>query len=430
MPGCAKPNLSLNLFILYQILLGPIIILILILSLFIKRIREGIIRRFSLSKINCLGEVVIIHSSSLGEAKVAVKLAVLIKEIKPDINIIGISFTTDGFNILNESKIFKKTFLYPIDIYPFFYLKMRKIEPIAVIFIEADLWPSIILWARRRGARIIIFSGRITKRAIRLMGTFRPIVSELYRNIDKIYASTELEYNKLLSLIKDEEKIVVSGNLKYLDIKRNKYEQNRTKNSIKKQLDITESDIIIVAGSTHNGEEEILINTYACLKKKYNNLRLIIAPRYKERSSEIYERFKSREYKIALYSHIVNNPNEWDILLIDKIGLLSDIYSIAHIAFIGGSLVKRGGQNILEPSRYSIPILFGPNVSNFDYEAKVLLSNSGGIVVRNISELNNTIAKLLDNESIYRRYSQGSQFSYKQLSFDKSLLIDEVKRWI
>jgi len=427
----ARRNLSLNLFILYQILLIPTSIFIIIASLFIKRIRRGLLKRFSISKLKYSGRAVIIHSSSLGEAKMAVKVASLIKKIKPDMNIIGSSFTVDGLKIMSDSNSFTDTFLYPIDIYLLIYLKLKDMEPVAVIFIEADLWPSLLFWCRSRDARVIIISGRITDRALRLMGVFRPIFSGIYRNVDRIFTANDIEYQKLRVLGINSQKMVISGSIKYMNaIVEGENKHNNIQNIMKKELHISGSERIIVAGSTHKGEEEIIIETYRNLKKRYNNLFLIIAPRYIEMTEEITNILKNYELKTIMYSHIPNNKVEWEVIVLDRIGLLAKIYSIAYIAFVGGSLVKRGGQNIMEPARYGVPVIFGPYVSNFRYESKVLISNSGGRIVRNNSELEHFISKLLDDENLYERFSKGAIRSYNALLFNTKPFLDEVKSWI
>jgi 3-deoxy-D-manno-octulosonic-acid transferase len=430
MHDSARRNLSLNLFILYQILLCPIIILILIGFAFIKRVRKGLLRRFSLSKLKYSGKAVIIHSSSLGEAKMAVKLARLIKNIKPDMNIIGSSFTLDGLDVIRDEGAFTEAFLYPVDIFPLIYLKLRKINPISIIFIEADLWPSLLYWGRRKNARIIVLSGRTTEKARRLMGVFRPIVLELYRNVDRIFTANKVEYEKLRALGINPQKMIVSGSIKYMDnLTNGKNIHNNIKNKMKKELYVGDSDKILVAGSTHKGEEDIILTVYKNIRKRHENLRLIIAPRYIERSEEIINIAHKNELKAVKFSILDKNIRDWDVLVVDKIGILSDIYSIAYIVFVGGTLVKRGGQNIMEPAKYGVPVLFGPSISNFTYEAYALIKNSGGKIVRNISELESSIYELLEDKTLYERFSKGSSRSYISMAFDVKLPLNEVNRW-
>ncbi|RLC39982.1 MAG: hypothetical protein DRH49_07595 [Candidatus Coatesbacteria bacterium] len=428
MPASARHNLSLNLFILYNIILIPILIFILISTIFVKKMRAGFLMRILPTTINLDDECVLIHSSSLGEARMATYLADIIKKLSPTCSIIGSSFTIDGLNVIKESSLFSHTMLYPLDFYPLVAYKLRRSRPHTIVLLESDLWPSLIYWGKRKGARIVIFSGRLTKKAVRLMGAFKMIVTQLYQNVDRIYAVNNEERNRLIDIGVNRSIIEVSGSMKY--IKEPKKPPKRDIKRLRGMLGIKEEDIVITAGSTHSGEEEIILGIFMNLKRTYKDIKLIIAPRYIERSDEIKGFSQNSNFVTAKYSDNNIIRQDWDVMIVDRIGLLSDLYSISRVAFVGGSFVNRGGQNIMEPARYGVPVAFGPNITNFRYEADMLLSNNGGRMIRNTSELGIFLKEIIDNDHLHKRYSEGALKTYKSLVFNKSVIINEIKEWL
>lgn len=254
------------------------------------------------------------------------------------------------------------------------------------------------------------------------------IVTQLYQNVDRIYAVNNEERNRLIDIGVNRSIIEVSGSMKY--IKEPKKPPKRDIKRLRGMLGIKEEDIVITAGSTHSGEEEIILGIFMNLKRTYKDIKLIIAPRYIERSDEIKGFSQNSNFVTAKYSDNNIIRQDWDVMIVDRIGLLSDLYSISRVAFVGGSLVNRGGQNIMEPARYGVPVAFGPNITNFRYEADMLLSNNGGRMIRNTSELGIFLKEIIDNDHLHKRYSEGALKTYKSLVFNKSVIINEIKEWL
>jgi 3-deoxy-D-manno-octulosonic-acid transferase len=160
---------------------------------------------------------------------------------------------------------------------------------------------------------------------------------------------------------------------------------------------------LLIAGSTHPKEEDIIVSAYAGLKEQYDELRLLIAPRHNERSAEVQALITKKGKKAKMVSKLSTDPgfdepkSSRDVFILDTVGQLKDFYSIAEIVFVGGSLVKKGGQNIIEPAMFSKPVLFGPHTFNFRDVAELFLSKKAALLIRDEASLSKSIKTLLDD---------------------------------
>ena len=189
----------------------------------------------------------------------------------------------------------------------------------------------------------------------------------------------------------------ITGNFKF-DQEFDKITENEI-NKLKKDLNINSCHKIILAGSTHNGEETILIDAFKKIKEKYKNIIFIIVPRDPNRSKAVYNISKSYGFCPILMSESNNNQVKTDFIIIDVIGILRKLYVISDISFVGGSLIKFGGHNPLEPAAFSKPIIFGPYMDDFSQVAKFLLKAKGAIEVNNSDGLYNKLDIILSNEN-------------------------------
>lgn len=211
-----------------------------------------------------------------------------------------------------------------------------------------------------------------------------------------------------LGILKD--KIRITGNMKfdiqdYADLKRD-YTDYRLK------LRVAEQEKLLVAGSTHHGEEEIILRAYKELLSEFPNLKLLLAPRHPERAKDV-ERSVIKEGFDSLF--ISNLPPTTyhlpprAVFILDTIGELLNFYALADIVFVGGSLIKRGGHNILEPAIFSKAILFGPHMFNFRDIAELFLRNQAGLLVQSKQELRDKIKDLLDNPSKIQKLGESAR---------------------
>ncbi len=274
------------------------------------------------------------------------------------------------------------------------------IKPKAILIAETEIWPNFINYLKRYGAKIMLVNGRISKNSFKRYRLITPIMHRVLGKFDLLLMQSKADAEKIISLGAPQDKVKITGNLKYdtaflkgQGLKTNPIE-------LKKRFNLGEEDELFIAGSTHNDEEEIILRCYKGLMNENPRLRLLIAPRHIERSDEIAKLANSQGVKPFLISQMkdLGRPISKDeILILDVMGILFDIYSIGEIIFVGGSLAKKGGQNPLEAAYHSKAIIFGPHVYNFQDIAEGLLTNKAAVLVRNEIELRNAVKMLLDN---------------------------------
>ena len=246
----------------------------------------------------------------------------------------------------------------------------------------------------------MVANGRISTGSFRKYKMVKFLMNRVLENIDLFIMQSRMDAERIISLGANSSTVTVTGNLKFdvgTDILLRSANSNVGTNSICAYL---ESKVIFVAGSTHRGEEETILDVYGEIKKSYPQIVLILAPRHMQRVNEVEKLLNSRNFKFTRRSELSspfqgNNLNQ--IILLDTIGELTHFYALAKIVFVGGSLVPVGGHNILEPASLGKGVLFGPYMDNFEEIAQSFISRGAGRVVSNREELLNNILKLLSN---------------------------------
>ncbi len=340
-----------------------------------------------------------LHAVSVGEILASLPLIKLIQQTFPRYQLV-ISTTTTTGQAVARKKVSGAIFIYfPLDLFPPASRVLNTVKPAIFIVAESEIWPNFFRLAHRRNIPIILFNGRISLRSYsryRWMGAFFRKVAAY---ISLFGMQTELDARRIISLGADSSRVKVTGNTKFDALEKlgpGEIEK------LKKELGIFGRDLIFVAGSTHPGEEEIILNCFLKLKREFVDLRLILCPRHLERLAEVESQIRRRGISFSRRTHLPHNESQKrpDILLLDTMGELAGIYSLATVVFVGGSLIPKGGQNILEPINFGKPVVFGPYISNFQ-EIAELLENSGiGFRIQNEDELYQKMLSFLKNEKL------------------------------
>jgi len=331
------------------------------LARYIKRGRKTFFERFYLKARNLKKGGIVIFSSSVGEGKIAIHLARTLRKTTQK-SIYALVETPEAKKILKKSSVFDNCFLAPVDI--FFVVKsfFKKLKPSLLILIELGIWPNLIEVASKT-SKIVIVNGRISKRSFPRYRVFKFLIKKLLKKISLICARTKTDARRFVKLGAEERKVFITGNLKY-DLMFSNIEKHEI--PIKK-----EGKKIIVAGSTHRGEEEAVVD--AVLNLKRDDVFCVIAPRHIERADEVKALLQKRGISALLLSEYKNrhgkNPQTLvNFLVVDKMGYLMDFYRIADICFVGGSLIPHGGQNFLEAIFLKKPVCVGKYNDNFKFE--------------------------------------------------------------
>ena len=380
-------------FILYQFIILLIIILspfILVIRLFKnKEHKSRFVEKFCFTNKKSKGDLIWIHAASVGEF---ISVVPLIQELEKNDDIKTILVTT---STLSSSKIFKdykfyKTIhqFFPIDFFYFSSKFVKYWKPKIAIFIDSEIWPSMYKEISKNGIPLLLMNARITKKSFHRWKFFNKFTKNIFENIKVAYPSN-LETHNFLKELKLK-KIKKIGNLKFTNTTKPK-----TKNFSSSFLKTLNKRLIWCAASTHPNEEKIIAEIHLTLKKKFHNLLTIIIPRHTQRTEEINKKIKQIGLRTIVRTDNKKIKHNTDIYLVDTYGETKKFFSISKIAFIGGSLVTHGGQNPIEPARFQLNIIHGPNINNFKDIYKLFNEKKIAFKVANQNQLLNTTQKLL-----------------------------------
>ena len=234
---------------------------------------------------------------------------------------------------------------------------LQTAAPVVLVVMETELWPNLFRECWRLGIRLAVINGRIYPEDLPRYRIVRGFIGRVLGCADLIGVQDERERGRFLALGAAPERLVVGGNTKFDGAVVPSLRESTSHPRVQGQL-------LLVAGSTHSPEERWLIDAFACLRREWPQLRLVLAPRVPDRSRRIARNAAARGLRAALESQ-VNAPSDWDLLLLDRIGRLRAWYAHADVVFVGGSLALHGGHNILEPAAVGRAIVVGPHTQHF-----------------------------------------------------------------
>lgn len=339
-----------------------------------------------------------VHAVSVGEVIASLPFLKALKKGFPELKIVFSTTTYTGQKIARERFPEARRIMYiPWDTWLTVNRVVKIISPRLFITIETELWPCLFKALKNNGSHIILLNGRLSLGSFKYYKWIRPFMKVVLSLIDFLYMQGEIDAKRIIGIGADEKKVGIMGNLKF-DIELNKSKSIHWMDNIKGQT--------LLAGSTHKGEEEIILDAYEEVKKDVPDLRLILAPRHPERFNEVEEILRKRRFNYIRRSQITTQSTEPpDIILLDTIGELSVLYSRATIAFVGGSLLSYGGHNILEPAYWGTPFIFGPYMDNFPF-AEEFLMHGAAVMVKDFKGLAPAIKDLLEDTKKARQMGE------------------------
>ena len=351
-------------FFIYQILLS--IILCFSPIIVIVRIFKNKEDKFRFKEKFCLfskkrgsGKLIWFHGSSVGEILSVVPVIKKYENDKSISKILITSSTLSSSKVLEKIK-FKKTIhqFYPID-HVFFSKKfLSHWKPDVAIFLESEVWPSMFKSIKNENILLILLNARITKKSFDRWNKIKKFSNSIFNLVDKAY-SQNLETNYYLKKLKVKN-VKSTGNLKFIE-----HDILEINHSDKKLFSQFKKYKTFVAASTHNTEELFAAKTHILLKKKIKNIITIIIPRHIDRVEQIISQISELGLNIVSHKSNKKKLSNIDIYVVDTFGESEKFYKLATTVFLGGSIIKRGGQNPLEPARFGAKILHGPNIDNF-----------------------------------------------------------------
>lgn len=370
--------------------------------------------RFAQTKIR-LNNSVWIHSVSVGETIAAEPLVRKLLANHPNENFVITTTTPTGSDVVkrlyNDCNNVYHMYI-PYDVIPFVNSFFVKLNPKLFVIIETEIWPNILNKCYAENVPVIITNARLSRRSMRNYTKIPFGKNFLFSNISTISAQSEKDAKRFFSLGVPKDRVSVTGNLKY-----NMITPDNLASSTKILKESINNRPVWIAGSTHPGEEEIILKAHKEVLKLLPECLLILVPRHKERFSkiekmiagELFSCQKRSIYKNEIFSHT-------QVYLGDTMGELLSLYNISDIAFVGGSLIDNGGHNMLEPAALAKPIVTGTSLYNFSQISKELIRNKAMIRVKNHNELANTIIKIFKENHIHEEMSAGAIKTFKSNS--------------
>lgn len=370
-------------FLIYEILmpiiallLSPVIILALII---VPKFRAGFFQKLGFYNKNFKGEnTTVFHAVSVGETNALVDTVKAYKAKFPDRKIVITNTTKTGHDI--ACKVFKdiadEVAYFPFDFCFSVNSFFSTYKPDKIIIAETEIWPAFVYEANKKGIKIYIANGRISPHSYEGYMKFSWIFKNVLCLYEKIFMQTKADAQRIKDIGAPEEKVEFMGNLKF-DISRNLSQDEQ--NNLRARFHINYP--VLIAASTHEGEDEIALNTYKKLKEKHQNLKMLIAPRHPQRFESVFALIQKYGFSNGKVSENANF-DEFDIILGDTMGELAKFFSFCTVAYIGGSFFGPGGHNPLEANIWNKPVVSGPNVANFKDIYEILTKKGAAVVAK------------------------------------------------
>jgi 3-deoxy-D-manno-octulosonic-acid transferase len=344
------------------------------------------------------GTCVWIHAVSVGEVNLMATTIGQLRATHSDWKIVVSTTSRTGCELARKKYSDLTVFYCPLDFSWAVRTAMRRVCPALLVLAELELWPNLILAAKANGARVAIINGRMSDHSFPGYRRIRPFVSRLLAQIDLIAAQNEESAERFRALGAPATRVHVTGSLKY-DGAQTDHHNPRTL-ALCKLANIADDEIVFLAGSTKEPEEQMAVDIFRRLSPRHPRLRLILVPRHPERFDAVAKLLDDSRLSWSRRSELENGtcpPDRRLILLVDTVGELGAWWGTAAIAFVGGSFGSRGGQNMIEPAAYGAAVSFGPNTWNFRDIAATLLAAKAAVVVRDAGELEAFVRRSLED---------------------------------
>jgi len=339
-----------------------------------------------------------VHALSIGEVLSAVPL---VRELYPRIRPARLyvsASTLSGYETARaklEGSL-DGLFYFPLDLLFAVRRTMTGVQPAFFVLVETDIWPGFMAELRRTGIPSFLINGRLSPSSFKRYGQARKLFSPALNTFSRIYPQSSADAESFRNVGVNPEKLAEPGNLKF-DAARTSRVQAMVE-QVRAKLTVQEGQRVLVAGSTHEGEEAILRTVFLQLRQSVPGLKLLVAPRHPHRAEEVRRVFAPDPLRVVLYSALAQEP--FDVAVVDEFGVLGSLYEFGDLAYVGGSLVPKGGQNPVEPAAAGKPVVFGPDMSDFPDIAGEMLREGGAIQVKDAEELASQAYRLLSDSAL------------------------------
>ncbi|OYV20650.1 MAG: 3-deoxy-D-manno-octulosonic-acid transferase [Methylococcaceae bacterium NSP1-1] len=354
--------------------------------------------RFALYNIKFPQGVIWFHAVSVGEAEALFPLIRKIQKQHPDAKLLITTTTPTGS--ARVKTVMQETVAHvylPYDIPDAVNRFMRCFKPKLAVIMETEIWPNLFVYCGKNDIPLYIINARLSEKSSRGYQKIPSLVHPALAAINLIATQTQDDAERFIAIGADSEKVLTLGNIKF-DVE---IPQTTIAQGLQIKADLFRGRFVWLIASTHKDEEAIFLEIYKEIKQKIPELLLVIVPRHPERFADVKKQCEQFQLAVVMRTAGDRVFTETDVYLVDTMGELKMLYAASDVAFVGGSMVPRGGHNILEAAAVGVPVMFGPYMVNFKEIARGVLSHKAAIQCQNKDELINSIVALYE-QPVYR----------------------------
>jgi len=418
-------------YLLYSVLLGLAVVLAapwwLVRMLMQGKYRAGLGERLGQvpARLGSAPGCIWVHAVSVGEVLAVSGLVAGLRARFPDRSVLISTTTETGQKLASERFGGENAFYYPADfgfaIRPY----LRALQPSLIVLAESEFWPNFLRLARRSSARIAVVNARVSDRSLPRYLRLRALWRRVLRGLDVFLAQSAEDARRLVAIGAPQPLVRVAGNLKF-DVQ--PPEALPAGEMLRRIL--TPATAVVVCGSTAEGEEPVVLRAFGAVLQKHPRTMLILAPRRPERFDSVASLLAASGLRFWRRSQLAGNERlSGGVLLLDSIGELAALYSLASVAFVGGSLVPRGGHNILEPAQFGVATLVGPHTENFR-DIIGIFERAGAVKVVSLETFSGELMRLLDDAAARQELGRRAAEVVNQHRGATERTLDELEKLI
>ncbi len=344
-------------------------------------------------------ESIWIHAVSVGEALTARALASDLKARYPRLRLFLSTTTIAGQQVARRSlSMVDGVFYFPFDFALTSARTLDLVKPRLFIMMETEIWPNLLRLCRKRGVKTVVINGRISSRSYPRYRLVKRFFARVLADVDRFCMQSDESARRLVDLGAEPSRITVTGSLKFDSLEMPAPSHGKPRERVLRFFRLSPTRTVVVAGSTMKGEEAAVLRAFSRVKTMMPSALCVLAPRAPERFGEVERLARDAGFVTTRRSELpIDAEPRADVVVLDSIGELAQLYQVATAVFVGGSLVDHGGHNILEPAIFGKPIVFGPHMQNFKEIADAFLANDAALQVASERELEEVLLTLVSD---------------------------------
>ena len=374
-----------------------------------------------------------LHAVSVGEVNLIEPVIDGLRQRRPDLEFVVSTTTETGYDLAKQKYDDHFVFFCPFDFSWAIKRVLHRLRPEMIVLAELEVWPNLVATAKANEIPVAVVNGRLSESSFKGYQRFRWLLGPTFKNLTSVSASTQCYADRFEQLGTPASCIQVTGSTKFDGVSVDR--KNERTRKLVELAGLKPDDFVIVAGSTQPGESLLVAKIYQKLMKEFSNLRLIVVPRHPETCASVQKAIESSGLAVKLRSQMDNvhleTSADVDVVLVDVIGELSAWWGCANAAFVGGSMggtlgADRGGQNMIEPAAYGVPVSFGPDTRNFSEIVTQLLDADAASVVEDEQSLSDFFRRVINEPAWAMRMGARAQKLVAQHSGASVRSVDQL----